>query len=94
MSMKPHHRPPDHLEMRYTSYTRIIHAIACKCSLLSPQLSLSHIEQLLAYVSFLTHNKLSNHAMFFLFQHLPGSNFVNTLFASGGSHNSNNPPNA
>jgi hypothetical protein len=60
---------------------------------LSPQLSLSHIEQLLASVSFLTLNKFFNHTMFYLFQSLSGSDFVNTLFASGGSHNSNNPPN-
>jgi hypothetical protein len=28
--------------------------------------------------------------MFYLFQPLPGSDFVNTIFTSGGSHNSNN----
>jgi hypothetical protein len=30
--------------------------------------------------------------MFYLFQPLPGSDFVNTLFALGGSYNSNDPP--
>jgi hypothetical protein len=52
------------------------------------------VMHLLAQVTFLTHNKFSNHAMFYLFQPLPGADFVNGLFTSGGSHNSNNPPNA
>jgi hypothetical protein len=41
--MEPHHRPPDHLERRYTSYIRLVDAIASKCSLLSPQLSLPQV---------------------------------------------------
>jgi hypothetical protein len=32
--------------------------------------------------------------MFYLFQPLSGAAFDNALFASGGSHNPNNPPNA
>jgi hypothetical protein len=46
---------------------------------------------LLAYVSFVTHNKLPDHAIFYLFQPLLGFDFVNIIFASRGSHNSNNP---